>query len=282
MEKSQAKLNILKKIEEYEKLGKWDVDVEEDPKSIELLPNKIDYLNKKLSSKIATFFANRLGQNFFEKMLKNKQMIIKEVRGIENFIAVKDRGVIITCNHFNVCDNYAVWRAIRPYVGKKERLYKVIKEGNYTNSPPPFGIILRHCNTLPLSSNRDTMKKFIVAINTLLKRGEKILIYPEQAMWWNYKKPRPFKNGAFRFAVSNNVPVLPFFITMEDSDVLDPDGFFVQSYTVHILPAIYPQENLTKNENLDYLKDQNFMLWKQTYERFYNKKLEYTSKTDNK
>lgn len=277
MEKSKAKLDILKRIDELERTRQWDVDSQDNPETIELLPNKIDYLNEKLSSKIATFFANNLGTRFFEKMLKNKQMIIKEIRGIENFLAVKDRGVIITCNHFNVCDNYAVWRAIKPYVGKKERLYKVIREGNYTNSPPPFGMILRHCNTLPLSSNKDTMKKFIRAINTLLKRGKKILIYPEQGMWWNYKKPRPFKNGAFRFAVSNNAPVLPFFITMEDSDVLDPDGFFVQSYTVNILPAIFPKDNLSKNENIEYLKEENYRVWKETYEDFYNKKLEYLS-----
>lgn len=274
MEKSAERLKILEKIKQFEKEEKWDVDVEEDPVSKELLPNKVDYLNKKLTSKIATFFANKAGTKFFEKLIKQKQLIIKEVKGIENFTAVKS-GAIITCNHFNVCDNYAVWRTIKPYVRKKDRLYKVIREGNYTNSPPPFGFILRHCNTLPLSSNTQTMKNFLKAVNVLLTRGEKILVYPEQAMWWNYKKPRPFKNGAFRFAVNNNVPVIPFFITMEDSDVLDADGFFVQEYTVNILPAIYPDKNKSRNENMEYMKNENFNAWKKTYESFYNKKLEY-------
>ena len=274
MEKSAERLKILEKIKQFEKEEKWDVDVEEDPVSKELLPNKVDYLNKKLISRIATFFANKAGTKFFEKLIKQKQLIIKEVKGIENFTAVKS-GAIITCNHFNVCDNYAVWRTIKPYVRKKDRLYKVIREGNYTNSPPPFGFILRHCNTLPLSSNTQTMKNFLKAVNVLLTRGEKILVYPEQAMWWNYKKPRPFKNGAFRFAVNNNVPVIPFFITMEDSDVLDADGFFVQEYTVNILPAIYPDKNKSRNENMEYMKNENYNAWKKTYESFYNKKLEY-------
>ena len=274
MEKSIERLNIIKRISELERQQKWDVDVEEDPVSKILMPNQIDYLNEKLSSKIATFFANKAGTRFYEKLIKNKQFIIKEVRGIENFLAVKG-GAIITCNHFNVCDNYAVWRVIKPYVDKKERLYKVIREGNYTNSPPPFGFILRHCNTLPLSSNSQTMKKFLKAINVLLARGKKILVYPEQAMWWNYKKPRPFKNGAFRFAVNNNVPVIPFFITMEDSDILDSNGFYVQEYTVNILPAIYPDKNKTRNENMEYMKDENYKVWKETYENFYNTKLVY-------
>ena len=38
--------------------------------------------------------------------------------------------------------------------------------------------------------------------------GEKVLVYPEQSMWWNYRKPRPLKSGAFKFAISSIV-ILP-------------------------------------------------------------------------
>ena len=275
MEKSEQKLKLLQKIEEYEKLGLFNDDVEDDPESIELLPNKIDYLNEKLSSKFATFLANMAGTKFFEKMIKNKQVIIKDVIGIENFTSLKS-GAIITCNHFNVFDNYAIWHTIKPYMGKK-RLWKVIKEGNYTNPPPGFGFILRNCNTLPLSSNTETMKKFLKSIKVLLGRGEKILVYPEQAMWWNYKKPRPLKEGAFRFAATNNVPVLPIFITLQDSDVEDGEGFFVQEYTIHFLPPIYPDENKSRNENINFMKDENYRLWKEVYESFYKTKLVYNT-----
>lgn len=273
MEKSLDRLNILKKIDEYERAKKWDIDVEDDPETIELKPNKVDYLNKKLSSKIATHIANKKGQQFFENMLKNRQMIIKEIVGIENYTKV-DGGAIITCNHFNACDNYAIQKAIGGYLGK-HRLYKVIREGNYTNFPGVIGFFFRHCNTLPLSSNMETMKKFLNAVNVLLSRGEKILVYPEQAMWWNYRKPRPLKPGAFRFAVSNNVPVIPVFITMEDSEEIDPYGFPVQAYTINFLPPIYPKSDLSRKDNIQYMADENYRLWVETYEKFYHKKLEY-------
>jgi 1-acyl-sn-glycerol-3-phosphate acyltransferase len=159
----------------------------------------------------------------------------------------------------------------------KKHLWKVIKEANYTSFPGFFGKLFRHCNTLPLSSNRDTMKLFLTAMDTLLKRGEKVLIYPEQAMWWNYKKPRPFKPGAFRFAVSSNVPVLPCFLTMKDSDKLSPDGSYYQEYTLHIFPAIYSEENLNDKENAKIMADKNFELWKNCYETTYNQKLTYSS-----
>lgn len=273
MEKSEERLKVLAKIAEFEKQERWDEDVEADPEAKELLPDEIDYLNKKFSSKIKNKIANFLGTRFFENMIKKRQLIIKEVKGIENFLAVEG-GAIITSNHFNVAENYAVWRAIKPYM-KGRKLFKVIKEGNYTASPPPFRTILRHCNTLPLSSNQETMRKFMRSMDTLLKRGEKILVYPEQAMWWNYRKPRPFKNGAFRFAVNSMKPVIPMFITMEDSDILDPNGFPVQEYTVNIMPPIYPDEKLSKPENVKQMRDKNYELVVKTYEEFYKTPLVY-------
>lgn len=276
LEKSKERLEILKKIDEYEENELWDMCVENDPETIPLLPNKVDYLNKKLSSKISTRIANIFATNYFEKMLKNKQMIIEDIVGIENYLSVKG-GAIITCNHFNPCDNYAIWRAIKPYMGKN-RLWKVIREGNYTNFPGIIGFFFRHCNTLPLSSNMETMKKFMSAVSTLLDRSEKILIYPEQAMWWNYRKPRPCKNGAYKIAVNSGAPIIPAFITMRDSEILDGNGFPVQKYTVHFLPPLYPKEDLSKKENVEYLKQENYRLCVETYEKFYNKKLEYLKK----
>ena len=273
MEKSPHKLELLRRIAELEDKKLWYLDVEDDPETYPLMPEDVDYLNEKLSNKIKNRFANMMGTRFFDKMIKNRQLIIKEVRGIENYTAVKG-GKIVTCNHFNVGDNYAVWIALRDHMGGK-KLYKVIREGNYTNPPKPFGLFMRHCNTLPLSSQVATMKKFMRATNVLLGRGETILIYPEQSMWWNYRKPRPVQDGAFSLAVRNNVPVVPIFITMEDSEVLDGDGFPVQEYTVHILPAIYPDVTISKAEAKEKMKKENYEAWVRVYEQFYGKPLVY-------
>lgn len=273
MEQSAHKLELLRRIAELEKKELWHLDVEDDPETYPLMPDKVDYLNQKLSSKIKNKIANIFGARFFDKMIANRQLIIKEVRGIENFDAVKG-GKIVTCNHFSVGDNYAVWVALRDHMDGK-LLYKVIREGNYTNPPKPFGLFMRHCNTLPLSSQKATMVKFMKAVAELLNRGETILIYPEQGMWWNYRKPRPMQDGAFSLAVRNNVPVVPIFITMEDSNVLDGDGFYVQEYTLHILPAIYPDQTLSRISAKQDMKTKNYEAWVKTYEEFYRKPLKY-------
>ena len=273
MEQSAHKRELMRRIAELEKTEQWHLDVEDDPETYQLMPDDVDYLNEKLSSRIKNRIANIAGARFFDKMIANRQLIIKEVRGIENFTAVTG-GKIVTCNHFSVCDNYAVWVALRDHMGGK-LLYKVIREGNYTNPPKPFGLFMQHCNTLPLSSQTATMKNFLRAVKVLMERGETILIYPEQSMWWNYRKPKPMQDGAFTLAIRNQVPVVPIFITMEDSDVPDGDGFFVQAYTIHILPAIYPDPSLSGVEAREAMRKENYEAWVRVYEDFYGKPLVY-------
>ena len=274
MEKSAHKLELQKRIADLEAKELWHLDVEDDPETYPLMPDQVDYLNEKLSSKIKNKIANHFGSRFFDKMIADGQLVIKEVRGIENFTAVEG-GRFVTCNHFSVGDNYAVWVALRDYMGGK-MLYKVIREGNYTNPPKPFGLFMRHCNTLPLSGQTSTMKKFMRASTALLSRGETILIYPEQGMWWNYRKPRPMQDGAFYMAARNKAPVVPIFITMEDSETLDGDGFFVQEYTLHILPALYPDPTLSVSAAAEDMKKKNYEAWVKVYEEFYGKPLVYS------
>ena len=278
-EKAADRVAILEKIDDLERKQLWSHDVEDDPETIPLTEDKVDYFHKKITSKTKTFFINMVARRFIKMLMKHDQLIIKEVHGIENFEAIKKEGAILTCNHFNPFDNFAVYKAIEKDLRRKT-LYKVIREGNYTSFKGLFGIFFRNCNTLPLSSNASCMKKFMDSVSYHLSRGEKILIYPEQGMWWNYKKPRPMQNGAFRFAAMNGSPVLPIFITMQDSEKFGKDGFPIQEYTVHILPAIYPDSEKSARENAEMMKQKNFEMWKQVYEEVYGIPLMYLESED--
>ena len=275
---SAGRLEVLQKIKEYEKAGRFDEDVENDPPAPELLPDKVDYLCKKLSSKISRRIANRVADRFFLKLIKKDVLIIDGVTGEENLSALKD-GAIVTCNHFHPFDNYVVFHCIRKHLPRKY-LYKVIREGNYTNFPGLYGYFFRHCNTLPLSSNRRTMVNFMSAVNTLLQRGESILIYPEQGMWWNYRKPRPFKIGGFKMAYRAGVPVLPTFITMTDDVRLDGDGYPMQRFTFHIMPAIYPDKSLGEKVGAEKMKEEAYALCKAKYEEVYGIPLTYNDEEE--
>ncbi len=274
IKQAEDRLKVLERIKDYELNKRFNDDVEEDDPAITIKPKDVDYTIKKLSSKILTGIANFVGKTYFEIMIKKQKFIIKEVKGLENVSAVKG-GAIVTSNHFNIRDNYAVYRAMIPALKRRQRLFKVIKESNYTNFKGPVRLMMRHCNTLPLSSSMETMKYFNKSVATLLERGEKILIYPEQAMWWNYRKPRPLKPGAFKIAVSNKVPVLPVFIKMKDSNIVDDDGFLVQEYYIEFFPAIYPDANLSNKENSQQMLDKNYKIWVDAYESFYGEPLTF-------
>ena len=222
-----------------------------------------------------------MARGFLNNILENKKLIIKDIKGIENFKNL-DSGAVITCNHFNAYDSFAIQIAYEASEQKDRKFYRVIREGNYTNFPGFYGMLMRNCNTFPLSSNKDTMKKFLKAMDIVLQNGDFMLIYPEQSMWWNYRKPKPLKKGAYTFAAKNHVPVLPCFITMEDSDILGDDGFYVQEYTIHVAEPIYPDSHKTKAENVEMMRDKNYEVWKQIYEETYGEKLVYTCDRNSK
>ncbi len=278
LRKNVERLKILKKIEEYEKEGKFELDVENDPPTRNILPGEVDYKCKKISNKIKRKMAFRLARKFLNNILDNKKMIISKINGKEN-LSNLESGAIITCNHFNALDSFAVHYTYEECINKKRRkkqgLYRVIREGNYTSFPGFYGKLMRNCNTLPLASNLDVMKDFMKSTKELLNEGNFVLVYPEQSLWWNYRKPKPLQNGAFELAVYSNVPILPIFITMKDTSLIDEDGFNIQEYEINILKPIKFNESLSKKEKIEYLKNENYNAWKEVYEDYYNTKLEY-------
>ena len=276
-QKAPDRIAVLEKIQMLEREGRFDEDAEDDPPTIPLEPDKIDYLRKSPASRLRTKAAYGMAERFVDKLLKDGSLVIKRVNGMENLNAVKS-GAILTCNHFNPFDCFTVEKVFRGCVHyRRKKLFKVIREGNYTNFPGLYGFLFRNCDTLPLSQNKKTMYNFLQAVDIILQRGDFILIYAEQSLWWNNRRPKPLKNGAFKFAVKNRVPVIPIFITMEDGSRIGADGFPIQEYTVFIEKPIYPDPGLTERRQVDDMRDRNYEVWKEIYESFYGVPLSYTT-----
>jgi 1-acyl-sn-glycerol-3-phosphate acyltransferase len=274
------KLSTEQRIDLLELEGKFDIDVLDDPPTYQLMPNEIDYEQKKLITKVKSKIANFISHIGIKGFIKKGMFSIKDIKGIENWNNLTT-GAILTCNHFGATDSFITQTVLKK--SKKKKLFRVVREGNYTN-PPVLKFFMRNCGVLPLSSNGQTMRKFMRAVDNILGRGDYILIYPEESMWPNYRKPKPLKDGGFRFAVKNNVPVLPIFITMEDGQFYNKktkQNQPILEHTVHILTPIYPKEGLSLKENIEYMKTLNYDMWVKVYEEFYGKKLEYTTKITN-
>ena len=275
--RAQDRVEVVNKIADFEKNGIFDQDVEDDVPGRMIMPDEIEYVKKTMAQKLKAKIAFSMAKRFYYKLEKKKMVMINdEVDGLEN-LADLDTGAVITCNHFNAMDSFAMHWVYLKSKQRKRKLYRVIREGNYTSFPGFFGFLMRNFYTLPLSSNHKTMRKFMDGVNELLQGGQFVLVYPEQSMWWNYRKPKPLKPGAFSFASKNNVPVLPIFISMRDSGVLGPDGYYVQEYKMHIGKPIFPDGEKNSRENVDYMMKENERVWKEIYEREYQMPLEYTT-----
>ena len=266
---------VLARIDDLERRGIFDEDVEEDPPGETILPGTVDYCQKKLSTKIKAKVAFSSARKYLNKILGDGTLRIKDIHGIEHLDNLTT-GAVITCNHFNALDSFAMQVAYeRSTCHKKRKLFRVIREGNYTSFPGFYGMLMRNCNTLPLSSNMATMKEFMDAVVYHLGRGHLVLVYPEQSMWWNYRKPKPLKRGAFTFAAKAGVPVIPIFICQEDSNDVGEDGFPIQEMTIFILDPIMPDTTVHPVIASQAIMEANYAAWKKVYEDFYKTKLTY-------
>lgn len=273
---SQERLKTLQRIDELEIQGKFDVDAWDNPPFEPLKPGQVDFLRKKLSSKIKNKFCNSAVNKFIKKMEKANQCILEDIVGLEKLQGIEG-GAMITSNHFNPFDCYPIIKMIQKSKIKK-KLHIVIAEHNFAGGQGFYGFIFKNYNTLPLAENPRVMVECVKAVEYFLSKKDFVLIYPEQALWENYKKPRPMKNGAFRFAVKSNVPIIACFVTMRDSEFMSENGEPVQKYTLHIMDVLYPKQELSFKENVEYLRKTNEQLAKQTYESVYGEKLTYLTK----
>lgn len=272
-EKRAERLAVMKRIEEYERLGKFDTDVECDPESRVLHPDEITYLDKSLPAIMKRKLAFMTAHIFFYFERKKRKLVLCDPVGLENLNSVKG-GSIITANHFNPYDSFIMQKVFDS--SKREgKMYRIIREGNYTSFPGLFGFLMRNCNTLPLSSDRHTAIKLSRAVKTVLEGGSSILVYPEGSMWYNYRKPKPMKSGAFDLAVRHGVPVVPCFIVMKNSGMIGEDGMPVLTHTPTVCKPIYPDLTLSKKDASEKMRRENFEVFKSIYEREYGLKLKY-------
>lgn len=264
--------NIKKAIETEEYNKKVEVD---DPNLT--TEEKDEIIKKYLLNKDKTSFKiktkiDKAMMAFFTNVL-NKDT---EIVGIANIEDIKCGG-IITSNHFNPIDNLIIQKFAKKVC--KKRLYIVSQETNLAMTGL-IGFFMKYSDTIPVSGQLNYMKKdFPKIIKKVLSENNLILIYPEQEMWFNYKKPRPPKEGAYYFAAKNNVPIISCFVEMKETNESDNKEFNKVKYVLHILKPIYPDSKKTAKENSIIMKDMDYKQKVEAYEKVYNKKLDYKFET---
>lgn len=260
---------VLAEIERLEREGSFDTHA--DPVDMDIvIPVTPDFPYVPRGLKRFSYFLTRVFKVYPFTKKVNREMLGTKVEGKENLKGIG--AAILTCNHINKFDCLAVQYACRPN-------RPLVVAANFNNMRGSFGDCMRAGGMLPLGTDLATMRRFTKAIAHHLAHGKRVLIYPEQAMWWLYEKPRPYKEGAFDLAVRNKVPVVPMFITLRPSGVFDGNGIEHKHFTLHIMPPLYARENLSYRENVAFLREENMRLCREKYKEVYGAYPTYSTPT---
>lgn len=199
------------------------------------------------------------------------------VTGIQNVRHVIG-GSIVTSNHFNPLENTVVRYALGK--ANKKRLFVVSQPTNF-KMPGWVGFFLRYADTLPISQGIHYMGRvFPTMLQKIIAQNNYVLIYPEKEMWFNYRKPRPFKRGPYYYAARFNVPVISCFVEMQPLTAKDNEQFKQVNYRVHLLKTIYPDPNKSLDQNSQEMMEKDYQQKKAAYEAAYHTKLTYNFEKD--
>lgn len=80
--------------------------------------------------------------------------------------------------------------------------------------------LIKLLRALPIPKENKNKPHFMNAVDEILQNGDVVHFYPEASLWPYYDKIRNFKTGAFRFAIRNDVPIIPMVFTFRRPGVI--------------------------------------------------------------
>lgn len=264
---------VINNIENAVKNGNWNAKVEVGDPVLSLNESK-DLVNnfwqeqKTIKGKIN----NRIGHLFFNS-LTHFLTSSTTFTGLENLANLPQGGAIITANHFNQIDSLP----IKHLANKTHHSLTIAIEDTNLKLPGILCYLMNYVGTIPLIQVPSYVgTEFPRHLHDALEQNSWVLIFPEQEMWWNYRKPRELKRGAYYFAAKQNVPVISTFIEIQSTAKIEKNhpNFYQTKYVVHVLPPIFPDVKLTANENSKLMMKRDYQQKVAAYEKAYQRKLD--------
>lgn len=263
---------VIENIKKSAESGNFYVTVEPDDPTLSPEEQKKivdEYLRRRKS---VSFRAKKLCARALASALTKILSENTEIIGIEKLDSISG-GALMTSNHFSPDDSTPL-RLMARRIGK--RINTVAKASNLAMSGV-IGFLMNYADIIPLYDNPHYMSRDLMSIlGECFEKGEIVLVYPEQEMWFNYRKPRPPQRGVYYMASKAGVPVISCFVELRDLDEMENTSFHKVKYILHVLDVIYPDSSKSAHINSIEMANRDYMLKKQAYEAAYSKPLAYT------
>lgn len=215
---------------------------------------------------------NRVARAIVKSWMRRFSDGINEIVGMDKLVKMQGPA-FLTSNHFNPFDN-GIHRTLSQITDRGHLV--AISQGTNFVMPGLNGFVLRNIDVIPLIQEPSYMNgAFRTLMQKNLDAGKFILIYPEQEMWFNYRKPRPGKRGAFLFAAEYNVPVVPTFVELQEQEAEVAPGFRDVKAVLHILDSIFPDPCKTPRENSFAMCEADYRAKVSCFEACYHRPLSY-------
>ena len=212
-----------------------------------IVPKRIEgdyvYIHKGVWKKFTHFFWYRVIANplayaylklYFGHRIVNKK-ILKEAKGT---------GYFQYGNH----THFMADALIPTMVSNPRDTYVIVHPNNV--SMPYLGRITPSLGALPLPDDAEAAKNFVNAIETRIKDGQVVSVYPEAHIWPYYTKIRPFKDTSFRYPIKCKVPVYCFTNTYQKRRWRKTPRI-----VTYVDAPFYPDENLKGKKQREDLRN---------------------------
>lgn len=188
---------------ENKKIIYYEDELNDEFSSAKIEPRKIDqnykYIHKNIIWNASAFLLQNvisLPIKFLYAKIKFKTKII----GKEKLKLYKKQGYFIYGNHTQAfADTFLISNAVFPKIN-----YLIVNPENV--SMKYLGNAVQMLGAIPIPNNKEAMKNFLNTIETRIKQGYSITIFPEAHIWPYYTKIRPFKGVSFKYPVQLEVP----------------------------------------------------------------------------
>lgn len=161
------------------------------------------------------------------------------------------KGAVAVCNHVYQFDAVAVKQALTPW----RHIWIPMYAKHFNGSQYWF---VRYVGGIPVPETRGGMRKFDEAFDEYHRRGEDILVFPEEVRWDWYTPIRPFRKGAFTMAYKYGAPVVPMAITYRERKGLyrlfGPKE--MPTMTIHVGTPIMPDKEKPRRDEVERMRQE--------------------------